>query len=45
MKEIVKSKFMMGFVVFIIGISYVNSMQMKDMETIQPEEVVMNETK
>lgn len=32
MKEILKSKIMMGFLVFVIGISFVNGVQTKKME-------------
>ena len=32
MKEIVKSKIMIGFVAFILGITYMNGIQTKQME-------------
>lgn len=46
MKEMVKSKFMIGFVVFVVSFSYMNSMQIKGMQVEETNtEIVMAETK
>lgn len=46
MKEIVKSKFMVGFIVLVLGITYVDSMNVKRMEQVNVSDtenlVVMN---
>lgn len=47
MREIVKSKIMMGFIIFVLGFTYVDSMNVKRMEQtdkgVTEELVVMNE--
>ncbi len=46
MKEMIKSKFMIGFVVFVVGFTYMNSTQMKGMmEDESNVEIMYNETK
>lgn len=35
MKEIVKSKFMVGFIVFVLGITYVDSVNVRRMEQVR----------
>lgn len=46
MKEIVKSKFMVGFIVFVLGITYVDSVNVRRMEQVRVSDtenlVVMN---
>ena len=48
MKEIVKSKIMVGFIVFVLGITYIDSVNVKRMESdmatdTKSQIVVMNE--
>lgn len=46
MKEMLKSKFMIGFVVFVVGFSYVNGAQMNVLqEENKTTEIMYNETK
>lgn len=46
MKEIAKSKFMIGFVVFVLGVSYINSTQMNILkENDTTNEIMYAETK
>lgn len=46
MKEIAKSKFMIGFVVFVLGVSYINSTQMNILkENDTTNEIMYVETK
>lgn len=46
MKEIIKSKFMVGFIVLVLGITYVDSINVKRMEQVNISDtenlVVMN---
>ena len=44
MKEMVKSKYMMGFVVFILGVSYFNSLNVSNLDTqkVNDKEIIMN---
>lgn len=47
MKEIVKSKVMMGFIVFVLGFTYIDSLNVKKMEQenlkLSNDFIVMNE--
>ena len=47
MKEIVKSKVMMGFIIFVLGFTYIDSLNVKKMEEsntrISNDFIVMNE--
>lgn len=46
MKEMAKSKFMIGFVVFIVGFSYMNSIQMKGMNIEESKtEILLNDAR
>lgn len=46
MKEILKSKFMVGFIVFVVGFSYINSTHMNVLEEdTQGVEIMYAETK
>lgn len=47
MKEMIKSKAMVGFVVVMIGVMYVNSLQMKEYINTNQETtgLIMNEVK
>jgi hypothetical protein len=43
MKEIVKSKYMVGFMIFVIGFTYINSIQLRGMNEIDNKnEIVFN---
>lgn len=46
MKEIIKSKVMVGFIVFVLGITYIDSMNVKRLEqetnSINQDLIVMN---
>lgn len=46
MKEILKSKVMVGFIVFVLGITYIDSMNVKRLEQETPKDnkdlIVMN---
>lgn len=44
MKEILHSKVMIGFILFVLGFTYVNSTQMQNLEesTPTPDLIVMN---
>lgn len=46
MKEVVKNKGMICFILFMVGISYMNSIQMKEVmrnDIKQPQEISMNQ--
>lgn len=47
MKEIVKSKIMIGFIVFVLGFTFIDSVNVKRLErtneNVEQEFVVMNE--
>lgn len=41
MKELLKSKIMIGFVVFMLGFTYVNAVGMKDLENKEEDNLVV----